>query len=83
MLAATSCWAATARLAKAFVVEDTFHLGTYDVLTRILYPLIVGEKVERNSVFHEKASALARAINPDAFGRFSRIQGLLLRRKSD
>jgi ubiquinone/menaquinone biosynthesis C-methylase UbiE len=59
---------------------DTFHLGSYDFLTRVLYPLIVGaDQVAHNSNFCEKCVKLARAFNPDAFAACSRIRGFVLR----
>jgi SAM-dependent methyltransferase len=68
-------------LDRAFTVDETFHLGMYDVLTRVFYPLVVGDKLERNTVFHEKASALARALDLPALERYSRIRGLVLERR--
>lgn len=66
-----------------FIVEDKFHLGAYDYLTRVMYPLIVGsENVKHNSVFSEKCSQLARAFNADCFEKFSRIRGFVLRKRS-
>jgi SAM-dependent methyltransferase len=65
-----------------FSVEDTFHLGAYDYLTRVLYPLVVGPaNAKHNTNFSERCSELARAFNPDAFAPLSRIRGLVLRRR--
>jgi SAM-dependent methyltransferase len=69
-------------LDEAFSVEDTFHLGAYDYLTRVLYPLVVGpDNAKHNTNFSERCSELARAFNPDAFAPLSRIRGLVLRRR--
>jgi SAM-dependent methyltransferase len=65
-----------------FELEDTFHLGAYDYLTRVMYPLIVGpENATHNSNFSERCSQLARAFNPDAFAPLSRMRGMVLRRR--
>jgi SAM-dependent methyltransferase len=65
-----------------FILEDKFHLGAYDYLTRVVYPLMVGvENAKHNSVFSEKCSQLARAYNADCFEKFSRIKGLVLRKR--
>lgn len=69
-------------LESYFIIEDKFHLGSYDYLTRVVYPLIVGaENAKHNSVFSEKCSQLARAYNADCFEGFSRIKGLVLRKR--
>jgi SAM-dependent methyltransferase len=69
-------------LNESFVLEDVFHLGAYDYLTRVLYPLVVGpENAESNTNFSERCSELARAFNPDTFAPLSRMQGLVLRRR--
>lgn len=59
-------------------LEEKFHLGAYDYLTRIVYPLITPpEEVTHNTSFSEKAAVLARAFNDDCFSRFSRLHGLI------
>ena len=64
-----------------FELVDSFHLGAYDFLTRVMYPLQAGEEeVRHNTVFSERSAELARAFNPDAFEHLSRMRGLLLRR---
>jgi SAM-dependent methyltransferase len=69
-------------LESHFVIEDKFHLGAYDYLTRVVYPLIVGaENAKHNSVFSEKCSQLARAYNADCFEELSRIRGFVLRKR--
>jgi ubiquinone/menaquinone biosynthesis C-methylase UbiE len=70
-------------LSPEFTVEDCFHLGAYDYLTRVLYPLIAGpENAKHNSVFSEKCQQLARKFNPDCFEGLSRVRGLVFRKKS-
>ena len=68
-------------LQQSLALVDTFHLGAYDYLTRVLYPLIVGaDNAKHNTNFSEKCVELARAFNPDAFKPFSRVQGFVLRK---
>ena len=63
--------------------EATFHTGTYDYYTRVLYPLLVGsENVEAGSEYSQKLARLANGFNPDSFRRFSRLRGLRLRKVS-
>lgn len=65
-----------------YELEETFHLGAYDYLTRVLYPLQVGhENATHNTNFSERCSELARAFNPDCFEPLSRMRGLVLRRR--
>ena len=68
-------------LEKQFVLTDKFHLGAYDYLTRVFYPLVVGpENAKHNTVFSEKARQLAREFSPDSFEQFSRIRGFVFRK---
>jgi SAM-dependent methyltransferase len=70
------------QIERSFELEKAFHLGAYDYLTRALYPLVAGEENARaNTVMSEHCAALARAFNPDAFERFSRMRGFVLRRR--
>lgn len=70
-------------LASSFDVERSWHLGAYDYLTRVLYPLVVGaENAKHNTNFSERCQELARAFNPDAMARFSRMRGLVLRKRA-
>ena len=70
-------------IGRHFELEEEFHLGAYDYLTRVVYPMIAGpENVKHNTLFSEKCSALAAAFNPDSFSPFSRMRGLVLRKKS-
>lgn len=67
---------------NAFSIEETFHLGAYDYLTRVLYPLVAGvDNAKHNTVFSEKCARLAKFHNPDSFERFSRMRGLVCRRR--
>jgi SAM-dependent methyltransferase len=67
---------------RDFELEDTFHLGAYDYLTRVVYPHVAGEEnVRHNTNFSERCSELAQAFNPDCFAPLSRMRGFVLRRK--
>src|SRR5262249_20768881 len=67
---------------EKFDLEDTFHLGAYDYLTRVVYPAIAGaENVRHNTNFSERSAELARAFNPDCFGKLSRMRGFVLRKR--
>lgn len=69
-------------LDESWDLEDTFHLGAYDYLTRVMYPLVVGpENAKHNTNMSERCSELARAFNPDCFEPLSRMRGLVLRRR--
>ena len=69
-------------LDEHFDLEDEFHLGMYDYLTRVVYPLIVGpDNAKHNTVFSERCAQITRALNPDDLAGFSRLRGLVMRRK--
>lgn len=68
-------------LKENFKLENEFHIGIYDYLTRVTYPLIAGiENVKHNTIFSEKSEKLARVYNPDVFKKFSRVRGFVLRK---
>lgn len=65
-----------------FKLDATFHLGAYDYLTRVVYPMIVGaENAKHNTQFAEQCMKVARAHNPDCFERFSRMRGFVFERQ--
>ena len=69
---------------RDFELTDTFHLGAYDYLTRVMYPLVAGpENVKHNTVMSERCVKLARAFNPDCFEPFSACGGSFCARNSD
>jgi SAM-dependent methyltransferase len=70
-----------ADLRRELLTEAEFHLGAYDYLTRVVYPLMAGPQgVKHNTVFSEKCAALARANNPDCFKELSRVRGFVFKR---
>jgi SAM-dependent methyltransferase len=69
-------------LLKQYDEVGRFHLGTYDYLTRVVYPKVAGiENVRHNTVFSEHSADLVRALNPDGFEHLSRMRGFALRKK--
>jgi SAM-dependent methyltransferase len=70
-------------LEQHFELTDTFHLGAYDYLTRVMYPLVAGpENAKHNTVMSERCVELARAFNPDCFADLSRMRGLVMIRRA-
>ena len=70
-------------LRRHFTVESQFHLGSYDYLTRFIYPGIVGtENAKHNSPLHKKFQKLASSYNPDCLKEFSRSRGFVMTKKS-
>lgn len=66
-----------------FAVEHEMHTGTYDVLTRVAYPLLVGaDNATGHSDFHAKTLPLARALMPNDLRPYARVRGLVLRKCS-
>lgn len=67
---------------EIFSIEDRFHSGMYDFLTRLFFPLVAGaDKVRHNTAFSEKSMKATRAYNPDCFESFSRVRGFALRKR--
>jgi SAM-dependent methyltransferase len=65
-----------------FEVHAEMHTGMFDVLTRVVYPLLVGaENATGHSDFHARTLPLARALAPDDLKPFARVRGLLLRKR--
>jgi SAM-dependent methyltransferase len=71
-------------LDEFFDIAGEWHSGMYDVLTRIVYPLLAGAEQARGpGEFHERIAPLAQALNPDALKPYARLRGLALTRRSD
>jgi hypothetical protein len=48
-----------------------------------MYPLVAApEEPTHNTVMSERCVKLARAFNPDSFEEFSRMRGLVLRKRT-
>jgi len=62
-------------------VVATFHTGTWDVLTRVVLPLIVGpERVQGVGPFHPALLEVARVLGNDRTEEFARLRGWAIRR---
>ncbi len=62
-----------------FVIEQTWHSGVFDFLTRIVYPQLVGaENAREPGEFHSKIEAIVRANEAPDFARFARLHGFAL-----
>lgn len=69
-------------IGEFFDVVAEWHSGFYDVLTRILYPLLVGaEQATGPGEFHERIMPLAQALNPSELAPYARLRGLALQRR--
>ncbi|HEV8678171.1 MAG TPA: class I SAM-dependent methyltransferase [Stellaceae bacterium] len=65
-----------------FEPAGEWHSGMYDVLTRIVYPLLVGaEEATGPGEFHERIAPLARILNPAGLLPYARLRGLALTRR--
>jgi SAM-dependent methyltransferase len=65
-----------------FAIEQTWHSGLYDYLTRIVYPQLIGaENATGPGEFHSKIEAIVRANDGPDMARFARLHGLVLARK--
>lgn len=70
-------------LERELFLVDEFHLGAYDYLTRVVYPLMIRPEAPRhNTEFSERSAALARAHNPDCLREFSRVRGFVFAKTS-
>lgn len=67
---------------KLFIIEDEMHTGMYDFLTRIVYPLLVGENnASGPDKYHSDIEPLIKVLNPDCFKIYGRLRGYVLRKK--
>jgi ubiquinone/menaquinone biosynthesis C-methylase UbiE len=67
---------------ECFIVEQTWHTGLYDFLTRIVFPQLVGaECATKPGEFHAKIEPIARAIDAPDLARFARVHGFALTRR--
>jgi SAM-dependent methyltransferase len=64
---------------KHFVIEQTWHSGLFDFLTRIVYPQLIGaDKATEPGEFHSKIEAIVRANDSPDMARFARLHGFVL-----
>lgn len=65
-----------------FDIAEEWHTGMFDLLTRVVYPLLSGtERASGPGEFHDKIAPLARAFNPDDLKPLARLRGLALIRR--
>lgn len=65
-----------------FEIGDRFHTGTFDFLTRVVYPALVGaDRATAHSEFHQKILPIARSFNPPDLEPLARVHGLVLAKK--
>lgn len=69
-------------IGELFEPAGEWHSGMYDVLTRIVYPLLVGaEEATGPGEFHERIAPLAHALNPAQLLPYARLRGFALTRR--
>ena len=67
---------------ELYVVEDTFHTGLFDFLTRLVYPALIGaENVVGPSEFHGKIESIVQHHEGPDLAQFARLHGFLLIRR--
>ena len=67
---------------RMFVVQEEMHTGTFDVLTRVAYPLLVGaENATGHSDFHKRILPLAKTLSLEGLKPYARVRGLVLRKR--
>ena len=65
-----------------FELQQYQSSGTYDYLTRIYYPLLVGQdKLQYNTQFHNSAYVMHCASPKDELSKYSRLHMLAFRKK--
>lgn len=70
------------RFDRAFRLDATFNTGTFDFLTRVVYPALVGpHKATGPAEFHERIIALASTFDPEPLKPLARLHGFVLIRK--
>jgi len=70
------------RFTRGFRIDATFNTGTFDFLTRVVYPALVGpDQASGPSEFHERISALARSFDPEPLKSVARLHGFVLTRQ--
>ncbi len=66
-----------------FDVADEFHTGTFDFLTRILYPRLAGpDNFDDAEEFRRKIEIVARRFNPSALKPLARVRGFALLKRA-
>lgn len=67
---------------KGVSIVDVMHTGSFDFLTRVIYPALVGsENSTGPGEFHEKILNVVKIYNPDCMKSFARLWGWALLKK--
>lgn len=67
---------------EMLTIEDKMNTGLFDMMTRIVNPLLNGvENSSGPSEFHKKILPLCLQENPDGFEKYARLHGFVLTRK--
>lgn len=65
-----------------FAIEQTWHTGMFDFLTRIVYPQLVGEdKTHEPGAFHQQIEAIVRQNTLPDLALYARLYGFALVKK--
>jgi hypothetical protein len=65
-----------------FNVSERFHTGSFDFLTRVVYPALVGaDRAQGHADFHEKILPIAQSFNPSGLEPLARVHGFALIKK--
>jgi SAM-dependent methyltransferase len=69
-------------ISDRFVIQDTFHTGLFDFLTRIVYPKLVGpENAAGPGDFHSKIEPIIKQHAGPDLVRYARLHGFALSRR--
>jgi SAM-dependent methyltransferase len=69
-------------LNEQFLVEQTWHTGLYDFLTRVVFPCLVGaENATEPGDFHSRVEPIVQANDAPEMARFARVHGFALARR--
>jgi hypothetical protein len=69
-------------ISESFTVEQTWHTGLYDFLTRIVFPQLVGaENATKPGEFHTTIEPIVRAYDGPDMASFARVHGFSLIRR--
>jgi len=69
-------------LDEHFVLDERWHTGLYDFLTRVVYPQLVGaENATKPGEFHSRIEPIVRAHEGPDMARFARVHGFALARR--
>ena len=70
------------RFQQSFDIAARFNSGTFDFLTRVVYPALVGaEQASGPSDFHHRIHKLAQTFNPEPLQSLARLHGFVLIRR--